>query len=155
MRRLVPPFPRPAPGHLSFSSPLSSVLRVRKPPLHPSWLVSGFPRLAATFAQCIPSQGMQRSVPSSWEIPLKACPGLGTPVVPDTLALAVTRILPSALLTASASTCTQISELNLSRPASSLSTLRPHRSPDVGARLATSLPATALTGLDLHQLDFI
>lgn len=98
---------------------------------------------------------MHRYLPSSWEIPLKACPGLGTPVAPDALAISVIRILPSALLTASASTITQISELNLSRPASSLSTLQPHQSPGVAARLATSLPATALAELDLHQLDFI
>ena len=42
-----------------------------------------------------------------------------------------------------------------SRPISLLSTLRPHQSPNAGARLATSLPATALTGLDFHQLDFV
>ena len=29
----------------------------------------------------------------------------------------------------------------------------PRQSPGAGARLATGLPATALTGLDLHQLD--
>ena len=40
-----------------------------------------------------------------------------------------------------------------SRPASSLCTLRTRRSPDGMATLATGLPATALTGPDLHRLD--
>jgi len=40
------------------------------------------------------------------------------------------------------------------RPASSLSTLHPRSVARPEARLATGLPATALTGLDFHQLDF-
>jgi hypothetical protein len=39
-----------------------------------------------------------------------------------------------------------------SRPGSLLSTLRPLVAPP-GARLASGLPAAALTGLDFHQLD--
>jgi len=40
-----------------------------------------------------------------------------------------------------------------SRPASLLSTLQPQPVTRLEARLATGLPATALTGLDFHQLD--
>jgi len=43
--------------------------------------------------------------------------------------------------------------IQFSRPAFSLCTLRTRRSPDGMATLATGLPATALTGLDFHQLD--
>src|ERR1019366_3496777 len=42
-----------------------------------------------------------------------------------------------------------------SRPASSLCTLRTRQSPSGMATLATGPPATALTGLALHQLDLI
>src|SRR5205809_1049009 len=44
-------------------------------------------------------------------------------------------------------------EVQFSRPAFSLCTLRTRRSPDGMATLATGLPATALTGLASHQLD--
>ena len=91
--------------------------------------------------------------PSSWRIPLKACPGLGTPAAPSDLALTVTQMLPSARLTASASATTNISELNSTRPTFSLSTLLSTSVARREARLATSLPAKALAGLDLHQLD--
>ena len=39
------------------------------------------------------------------------------------------------------------------RPAPLCVYASPRRSPGAGARLTTGLPATALTGLDLHQLD--
>ena len=50
---------------------------------------------------------MQRSFPSSWGILVNTCPGLGTPAPPLDLALSVQQILPSAELTASASTTTK------------------------------------------------
>jgi len=82
------------------------------------------------------------------------CPGLGTPATPGTLALSVAWMLPSASLTASAfATRNQISELILT--ACFLAMYASH--PPVARRMATratGLPATALTGLDLHQLDF-
>jgi hypothetical protein len=42
----------------------------------------------------------------TWGAPVETCPGLGTPAAPDDLALSVTRVLPSASLTASASATT-------------------------------------------------
>jgi len=91
--------------------------------------------------------------PSSWRIPVEACPGLGTPAVPNDLALAAVRMLPSARLMASASATTNDFGAESSRPTSLLSTLRPPSVTRREARLATGLPATALTGLDFHQLD--
>jgi hypothetical protein len=91
--------------------------------------------------------------PSSWRILVKACPGLGTPAAPNDLALAVVQILPSARLMASASATTNDFGAESSRPTVSLSTLQPPSVTRREARLATGLPATALTGLDLHQLD--
>jgi len=91
--------------------------------------------------------------PSSWRILLKACPGLGTPAAPGNLALAVAQMLPSARLIASASATTNDFGAESARPTSLLSTLRPPSVTRREARLATGLPATALTGLDLHQLD--
>src|SRR6266481_428335 len=91
-------------------------------------------------------------LPGSWGIPVNACPGLGTPAAPNDLAVPVVRMLSSARLTASTSATVTISELNPRGP-------RPRclRSPPPvarrEARLATGLPATALAGLDSHQLD--
>jgi len=82
-----------------------------------------------------------------------ACPGLGTPAAPGVLALAVTRILPSANVRASASATICDFGAESSRPTISLSTLRPPSVTRREARLATDPPATALAGLDLHQLD--
>src|SRR5439155_23779381 len=91
--------------------------------------------------------------PSSWRIPVKACPGLGTPAALSNLALAAAQILPSARLIASASATTNDFGAESSRPTALLSALRPPSVTRRGARLATGLPAMALTGLDFHQLD--
>src|SRR5262245_2903469 len=50
---------------------------------------------------------MQRSFPSPWGILVNPCPELGTPGAPLDLALSVQQMLPSARLTASASTTTK------------------------------------------------
>jgi len=92
-------------------------------------------------------------IPSSWRILVKACPGLGTPAAPNDLALAVVQILPSARLMASASATINDFGAESSRPSFSLSTLQPPSVTRREARLATGLPAAALAGLDLHQLD--
>jgi hypothetical protein len=91
--------------------------------------------------------------PSSWRIPVKACPGLETPAAPGDLALAVTQMLPSARLIASASATTNDFGAESTRPTLLLSTLQPPSVSRREARLATDLPATALAGLGLHQLD--
>ena len=49
----------------------------------------------------------------SWEIPFEACPELGTPATPVQPRISVARMLPSALLTASASQPAEFSELDL------------------------------------------
>jgi hypothetical protein len=84
-----------------------------------------------------------------------ACPGLGTPAVPNDLALTVAQILPSDRLMASASATTNDFGAESSQPTILLSTLRPPPVARREARLATGLPAKALTGLDLHQLDSV
>jgi len=91
--------------------------------------------------------------PSSWRIPVEACPGLGTPAAPGNLALSVAQMLPSARLIASASATMNDFGAESSRPTSLLSTLQPPSVTRREARLATGPPATALAGLDLHQLD--
>ena len=92
-------------------------------------------------------------LPSSWQSPVIACPGLRTPAAPNDLALAVVQILPSAFERASASATMSDFGAESSRPATLLSTLQPPSVTTREARLDTGLPATALTGLDLHQLD--
>ena len=84
--------------------------------------------------------------------PVIACPGLATPAAPNNLALTVVRILPSAIPRASASATMIDFGAESSRPAISLSTLQPPPVTRREARLASGLPATTLTGLDLHQL---
>jgi len=94
-----------------------------------------------------------RGLPGSWGIPVNACPGLGTPAAPNDLALSVVRMLSSARLTASTAATVNDFGAAPSRPASSRPTLHPRPVARREARLASGLPATALTGLDLHQLD--
>ena len=76
-----------------------------------------------------------------------------TPAAPNDLALSVVQMLPSALTMASASATMIDFGAESSRPATLLSTLQPPSVTRREARLATGLPATALAGLDLHQLD--
>ena len=84
---------------------------------------------------------------------MKACPGLGTPAAPGILALAVAQMLPSARLIASASATINDFGAESARPTSLLSTLQPPSVTRREARLATGLPAAALAGLGLHQLE--
>jgi len=51
-------------------------------------------------------------LPRSWGIPLRACPGLGTPAVHREPRIAVLVMRPSVRLTTSAPATTKISELN-------------------------------------------
>ena len=62
-------------------SPPSSVLWAHKIPHNPSPAVSGCPRPPTTS-----SRGDYEAFPSSWRIPVEACPGLETPAAPDSLA---------------------------------------------------------------------
>ena len=62
---------------------------------------------------------------------------------------------PSVGLTTSASATILDFGAESARPAPLRVYASPRRSPGAGARLTTGLPATALTGLDLHQLDSI
>ena len=75
-----------------------------------------------------------------------------TPAAPNDLALSVVQMLPSALTMASASATMIDFGAESSRPATLLSTLQPPSVTRREARLATGLPATALAGLDFHQL---
>jgi len=72
---------------------------------------------------------------------------------PNDLALAVIQMLPSAVTTASALATIIDFGAESSRPTSLLPTLQPPPVTRREARLATGLPATALAGLDFHQLD--
>ena len=146
-------------------SPPSSVLWVRKTARLPLAAASGFPWRQVTSASevlrfcrrpsaatadrvrlysgqttphCAKRQG---ALLGSREVSVKTCPGLGTPATPgNNLALMVARILPSALLTASAS---QLDDFGAepSWPASSLCTLRTRQSP---GEWQHSLPACTL-----------
>jgi hypothetical protein len=85
---------------------------------------------------------------------VETCPGLGIPATPADLALAVRR--DTAFRQANGVGIATRNDFGTesSRPASLLCTLR---HPPVTRRMATlasGLPATALAGLDLHQLDF-
>src|ERR1700674_4880433 len=62
---------------------------------------------------------------------------------------------PSVRLTTSASATRVDFGAESARPAPLRVYASPRRSPDAGARLTTGLPATALAGLDFHQLDSV
>jgi hypothetical protein len=167
IRSFVHPFPPVGLPDLPRYSPPSSVLWVHTTPASPLPMASGCPRPPATssarclFAPlpahlCRPWPGPLLSgephlsyaggdwevFPSSWRIPVIACPGLGTPAAPNGLALSVVQILPSAWLMASAPATTNDFGAESSRPTISLC-LRfdPRRSP--GER-QDSLPACPL-----------
>jgi hypothetical protein len=95
----------------------------------------------------------QRDVPGFTGDPFESMPWSSTPAIPVVLALTDDRILPSAQsCTASAFATMIVFGAQSSRPARSLCTLRTRQSPGGMATLATGLPATALTGPDLHRL---
>jgi hypothetical protein len=118
-------------------SPPSQVLRGRKT-ARPSFPVaSGFPW------RSVPPMVRRRcrSSPGSWEIPLEACPELGTPATP-----ARPRIIgrPSAafrLVNGVGIATSRVFGAESSRPASLLCTLRTHQSP---GEWQHSLPACLL-----------
>lgn len=83
----------------------------------------------------------QGALLGSREIPLKACPGLGTPATPGQPRVAAVRMLPCARLTASASQRRNDFGAESSRPASLLCTLRTRQSP---GEWQHSLPACPL-----------
>ena len=101
-----------------------------------------------------PVNGEAASSPGFTGNPFVSMPrGLTTPAIPAAPRITVHQMLPSTISTASASRSRPISELILT--ACLLTVYASH--PPVTrrmAKLATGPPATALTGLDLHQLDF-
>src|SRR6516164_907256 len=118
-------FPLPSRGYRGRSlrkpcgSPLSSVLwgcKTAQPSFRvPSGRPLGFTFLS-TLARGVPLWCGRRwgALVSSWAIPLKTCPGLGTPATPARPRNnGRCQVLPSATLTASASQRGQISELIL------------------------------------------
>ena len=131
-------------------SPPSQVLRGHKT-ARPSFPVaSGFPW------QSVPPMVRRRwrALLGFWEIPLEACPELGTPATP-----ARPRIIgrPSAafrLVNGVGIATSRVFGAESSRPASLLCTLRTHQSP---GEWQHSLPACllALAVRDLHPLDSI
>src|SRR6202049_115123 len=89
-------FPLVGPGWAS--SPPSSVVRVSKTPPRPSRQSS------VSLDHAVPPLRRRRGgLPRSWGIPLRACPGLGTPAVRQEPRLTVLAMLPSVRLTTSAS----------------------------------------------------
>ncbi len=83
---------------------------------------------------------------------MKACLGLETPAARNLLASTVARILPSTDFKGLDRIVID-SGAESSKPTSSLSTLLFSTVARRKARLATGPPATALAGLDFHQLD--
>lgn len=92
-------------------------------------------------------------LPRSWGIPLRACLGLETPAARRAPRVAVLALQPSVASTTSASATKADFGAESTRPTPSCVYASPHQSPGAGARLTTGLPATALAGLDSHQLD--
>src|SRR6266568_6870957 len=93
-----------------------------------------------------------RALLGSWEIPLEACPELGTPATPVRPRISVVRVLPSALLTASASQPAEFSELNLHGLLPCCVRFAPTSHPVNGNTRFRPVCST-LTGRDLHPLD--
>jgi len=131
-------------------SPPSSVLRVSKTPPCPSR------QPLVSLGHAVPLRMRKRGgLPRSWGIPVRACPGLATPAARREPRLAVPAIQPSVTLTASASATVNDFGAEFHAARSLVVYASPRRSPGAGARLTTGLPATALTGLDFHQLDSV
>ena len=102
------------------------------------------------------SRRRRGGLPRSWGIPLRACPGLGTPAVPRETRPSALGIRPSVGDDDVGFRDDEpISELNPRGPLPLRVYASPRRSPDADARLTTGLLATALTGLDSRQLDSI
>ena len=93
--------------------------------------------------------------PKFLENPSESVPRARDSGVPDGLALAAIQMLPSVLSRTSASATTNDFGAESSRPTPLLPTLQPRPVTQPEARLATGLPATALAGLDFHQLDSV
>jgi hypothetical protein len=83
----------------------------------------------------------RRGLPGLWEIPLRACPGLGTPAVRREPRVAVPAMRPSVTLTTSASAAWADFGAESTRPAPSLSTLHLVGHP---TQVQDSLPACPL-----------
>ena len=133
--RLLPAHPRQPPVSLGRRVPPRDASSLPRP-LHPNRPGPGSFQVNHSHLRW-----RQRGLPGSWRIPLKACPGLGTPAALDDLAIAVAQILPSARLTASASATIKDFGAESSRPASLLSTLHTRQSP---GEWQDSLPARPL-----------
>jgi hypothetical protein len=144
----VRPFPLVDSGRTS--SPPSSVLRASKTPPRPSRQSS----VSLDYAVPPLTAETKRS-PTFVGNPSESVPRAGTPAARREPRLAVPAIRPSVRTTTSASATGKDFGAESARPTPLRVYASPRRSPGAGARLATGLPATALTGLDLHQLDSI
>jgi hypothetical protein len=91
--------------------------------------------------------------PKFLENPSENVPRARDSGAPGGLALTAAQILPSVESTTSALATKGDFGAVSSRPTFSLPTLQPQPVTRPEARLASGLPATALTGLDFHQLD--
>src|SRR6202166_5117059 len=149
-------FPLPSSGYRGCSlrkpggSPPSPVLRGRKT-ARPSFPVaSGFPW------QSVPPMVRRRwgALLGSWEIPLEACPELGTPATPARPRNIGRPDAAFRLVNSVGIAMSRVFGAESSRPASLLCTLRTHQSPDEWQH---SLPACllALAARDFHPLDSI
>jgi len=129
-------------------SPLSQVLWVRKTARPSVPVASGFPRPP------VPPMVWRRwrALLGFWDIPLEACPELGTPASRCDLALSVVPMLPSASSTASASQPAEFSELNLHGLLPCCVRFAPTSHP-VNGNTRYRPACSALTGRDLHPLD--
>src|SRR6266581_8062950 len=94
------------------------------------------------------------SSPGFLGIPLEACPELGTPATPVRPRISVVRVLPSALLTASASQPAEFSELNLHGLLPCCVRFAPTSHPVNGNTRFRSVCST-VTERDLHPLDSV
>jgi len=147
-------FPLPSGGYRGRSfrkpcgSPPSQVLWVRKTARPSVPVASGFPW------PLVPPivRRRWRALLGFWDIPLEACPELGTPASRHDLALSVVPMLPSASLTASASQPAEFSELNLHGPLPCCVRFAPTSHP-VNGNTRYRTACSALTGRDLHPLD--
>jgi hypothetical protein len=103
--------------------------------------------------RCHHQRRRRGGLPRSWGIPVRACLGLETPAARRDPRIAVLAMRPSVASTTSASATKADFGAESTRPAPLCIYASPRQSPGGGARLTTGLPATALAGLDLHQLD--
>ena len=151
MRSFVPPFPPVGLPVLPRHSPPSPVLWVRTTPALPFPPHLWFP--STVWYLCRLRHEETGRYPKFLGNPFESVPRARDSGDPNGLALSAVQFAAFDRIDSLGFATSNDFGAESSRPTFLLSTLQPRPVTRPEARLATGLPATALTGLDFHQLD--